>query len=326
MKKSIVVISILAVILAISLYGLSAMQNQSSEWAHPECMATVEEVAYAIEHPEEYVIIDASKSKPNESVKNAIWISFKTFRQPNGLLKGIWGYPIKPGQFDPDELQHIFRQLGVSENKTVIVLARDPTDAGVVWFALYFLGFDRVKLLPVNYTVLGKDNLTSDFKVYSPNMSEVGDFTVDKSKIRWDMYATRQDILMAMENPSIGIADLRPPAYYNGSKAKTIRGGHLMTAVNIPFYEFWEDKYMTKLKSKEELQKLLAEKFPKQVRKIITTCNTGHRASAGFIIWQLGYEWALDDASWNFHAFEGDMPASDVKIINLFEIAEAVKS
>lgn len=93
-----------------------------------------------------------------------------------------------------------------------------------------------------------------------------------------------------------------------------------MTTVNIPFYEFWEDKYMTKLKSKKELQKLLAETFLKQIRKIVTTCNTGHSVSAGFIMWQLGYEWALDDgASWNFHAF-------DIKIINLFEIVEIVKS
>ncbi|RLI83934.1 hypothetical protein DRP07_02715 [Archaeoglobales archaeon] len=139
-------------------------------------------------------------------------------------------------------------------------------------------------------------------------MSEIGDFTVDESEIRWDMYATRDEILSAMENPSVGICDVRPPDYFNGSKAKTIRGGHLMTAENIPFYSFWEDKAKTKLKSKEEIKEIVAAKFPKQVRKIITTCNTGHKASAGFLIWQLGYDWALDD----------------VKIINLFEISQKV--
>jgi len=139
LKKAL--LAILLAVVVVGVYGLATsgsvgVNPQNSEWAHPENMATIEEVKTAIDHPAEYVIIDATKHKPDKSVKRAIWISFKTFRQSNGLLKGIWGYPIKPGQFDPTELQHIFRQLGVSEGKTVIVLARDPTDAGVAWFAL----------------------------------------------------------------------------------------------------------------------------------------------------------------------------------------------
>jgi len=322
MKRALFILAIVALVAAGAYGVLAAKETNESQWAHPEVMATLDDVRRAVTHPADYVIIDASKHKPDRTVKGAIWASFKTFRQPNGLLLGIWGYPIKPGQFDPDELQHIFRQLGVSEDKTVIVLARNPTDAMVVWFALYFLGFDNVKVLPVNYTALGKAYLTSDFDIYDPSLPETGDFTVDENKIRWNMYATRDSILQAMENPSIGIADLRPPAYYNGSKAKTIRGGHLMTAVNIPYDTFWKDKDLKELKDPDEIKSILDEKFPKQVRRVITTCNTGHKATAGFIIWQLGYDWALDDASWNFHAFEGDMPASDVKIINVFACCE----
>ncbi len=323
MKRHVVVLLLILSLLTLGIYG-SLASRPTSGWAHPEAMATKEDIVKAIEHPDKYVIIDASKQKPDKSVRNAIWASFKVFRQKNGLIKGIWGYPIKPGQFDPDELQHIFRQLGVSEGKTVIVVARNPTDACVVWYVLYFLGFDNVKLFPVNYTVLESRYLTSDFKVYSPDLPETGTFTVDESKIRWDMYATRDDILLAIENPSIGICDMRPLAYYNGSKAKTIRGGHIMTAENIPSDLFWKDKEKKILKSPEEIKAMISEKFPSQVRKIITTCNTGHRASAGFFIWQVGYDWALDDASWNFHAFEGDMPASDVTIINLFAIQQKV--
>ncbi len=317
MRKALFAAVIICIIAAAGLYGALAT-GKNSGWAHPEVMATIDEVKHAMTHLEKYVIIDASKKKPDKTVKGAIWASFKVFRQKNGLLKGIWGYPIKPGQFDPEELQHIFRQLGVDEDKTVIVLARDPTDAMVVWYALYFLGFDKAKVLPVNYTVIGERYLTGSFKTYDPSWPETGKFTVDRSKIRWYMYATRDDILNAIENPSIGIADLRPPAYYNGSKAKTIRGGHIMTAVNIPYYMFWKDKYLKELKDPEEIRSMISEKFPEQVKKIITTCNTGHKASAGYLIWQVGYDWALDDASWNFHAFEGDMPASDVTIINLF--------
>ena len=320
MRRILFILAVAALVTA-GVYGVLAVKKTESQWAHPEFIATSDDLRDAVLHPDKYVIIDASKYKPDRTVRGAIWASFKVFRQPNGLLKGIWGYPIKPGQFDPEELQHIFRQLGVSEDKTVIVVARNPTDAMVVWFALYFLGFDKVKVLPVNYTAFSK-YLTSDFKVYDPSSPEIGDFTVDEKRIRWNMYATRDDILQAIENPSVGIADLRPPAYYNGSKAKTIRGGHIMTAVNIPYNTFWKDKELKELKTPDEIQSILDENFPKQVRKIITTCNTGHKAAGGFIIWQLGYDWALDDASWNFHAFEGDMPASDVKIINLFACCE----
>jgi len=317
MRKVLLVLAIL--LIAAGAYGaLAVKDNAQSGWAHPEAMATIDDVKWAVTHPKDYIIIDASKSKPVKSVKNAIWMSFKEVRQRNSpLLKGILCYPTKPGQFDPSELQHIFRQLGVSEDKTVIVVARDPCDAGVVWFALYFLGFDNVKLLPVNYTAVGEGYLTTDFDVYSPDMPETGDFTVDENKIRWHMYATVDEILLAIEDPSIEICDVRPEAYYNGSKAKTIRGGHIYTAINIPYSLFWEDKYMKKLKSKEELEALVEEKFPREkVKKIIATCNTGHKATGpGFLIWQLGYDWALDDAAWNLHAFNGAIPASNIQIL-----------
>ena len=315
-RQKVIFSAFLAVTLLLSIALVSAAEIKPEEWAHPECIASVEELKSAIGNPD-YIIIDASKTKPDKTVKGAIWISFKNLRQPNGLLKGIKCYPAKEGEFDSSELEKIFRQLGVSEGKTVIfVSSGDVTDAIVAWFALYFLGFDKAKVFPVKCTVLGDEYLAPVEKEWSSDWPETGTFKVDPTKIRWDMYATPDEVRAAMDDPSTAIVDVRPESYYKGEVSKTIRGGHLKTAINYVFSNFWEDGTKeTSLKSKTALEAEVSKILPKdKIKKVITTCNTGHKAMSGFFFWQLGYKWEIDDASWNLHAFNGAMPAEDVKV------------
>ena len=311
-KYGILLVSLLVVLAVASVHAAPVNPN---DWAHPEAMATLDEVKSAIGNAN-YVIIDASKHKPEKTVKGAIWISVASVRQASGLLKGIKGYPSDPEKdFDPSELQKIFRQLGVSKDKTVIVVSRKPVwDASVVWTALYFLGFDNVKLLPVSYVALGDEYLAPVEKEWSPDLPETGDFTVDKSKIRFEIYATREKILDAIDNDKVGIMDCRPESWYKGEIAKTVRGGHLKGAKDFPAENFWANSDQTELKSKAEIESMVKELFP-NVDTILTTCNTGHRATVGYFVWQLGYNWLYDDASWNIHAYEGDMPAEDIHVL-----------
>ncbi|HDN73436.1 MAG TPA: hypothetical protein ENG16_00245 [Archaeoglobus sp.] len=317
--------ALLLSVLVLLVTGALAAPINPNDWKHPEAMATLDELKKAIGNPD-YVIIDASKHKPSKTVKGAIWISCASVRQASGLLKGIKGYPSDPAKdFDPSELQKIFRQLGVSNGKTVIVISRKPVwDAGVVWTSLYFLGYDKVKLLPVNYTAIGEEYLGPVEKSWSPDLPETGDFTVDKSKIRYDMYATREKILGAIESGNVGIMDCRPEAWYKGEIAKSVRGGHLKGAKDVPAESFWEDSYQKELKSKSEIEKLIEEKFP-GVKKILTTCNTGHRATVGYFVWQLGYEWLYDDASWNIHAYDASMPAEDIHVLISYKDYSSLK-
>jgi len=311
-KYGILLVSLLVVLAVASVHAAPVNPN---DWAHPEAMATLDEVKNAIGNAN-YVIIDASKHKPEKTVKGAIWISVGSVRQASGLLKGIKGYPSDPEKdFDPSELQKIFRQLGVSKDKTVIVVSRKPVwDATVVWTALYFLGFDNVKLLPVSYVALGDEYLAPVEKEWSPDLPETGDFTVDKSKIRFEIYATREKILDAIDNDKVGIMDCRPESWYKGEIAKSVRGGHLKGAKDFPAENFWANSDQTELKSKAEIESMVKELFP-NVDTILTTCNTGHRATVGYFVWQLGYNWLYDDASWNIHAYEGDMPAEDIHVL-----------
>lgn len=315
MKMEKVGVLFVSLLLVLAVASVSAAEINPNDWAHPEAMATLDEVKNAIGNAN-YVIIDASKHKPEKTVKGAIWISVASVRQASGLLKGIKGYPSDPAKdFDPSELQKIFRQLGVSKDKTVIVVSRKPVwDASVVWTALYFLGFDNVKLLPVSYVALGDEYLAPVEKEWSPDLPETGDFTVDKSKIRFEIYATREKILDAIDNDKVGIMDCRPESWYKGEIAKSVRGGHLKGAKDFPAENFWANSDQTELKSKAEIESMVKELFP-NVDTILTTCNTGHRATVGYFVWQLGYNWLYDDASWNIHAYEGDMPAEDIHVL-----------
>ncbi len=313
-KYRILLVSLLVVLAAASVHAATL---NPSDWAHPEAMATPDEVKSAIGNPN-YVIIDCSKHKPEKTVKGAIWMSFAKLRDSAGILKGMGGYPVDPSKdFNPSILEKMFRQAGVNNDNTVILVAEHPPDATVAWVALHFLGFDKAKLLPVSTAVLSEDCLGPVEKEWSADAQETGDFTVDKSKIRYDMYATRDKILSAMEDPSVGICDARAADWYNGLYAKSVRGGHLKGAKNIDSNSMWTDKTYKELKSKAEIEAMFTEAFPKSsIKTILATCNTGHRASTiVYFAWQLGYDVLYDDASWNIHAYEGDMPTEDIHVL-----------
>jgi thiosulfate/3-mercaptopyruvate sulfurtransferase len=294
--------------------GLSQAFAGDMQPAHPEALVDSQ---WLQQHwqDEKVVVLDASDVKDHtyvqKTAKGAVCMSYRDLRQDSGLMKGI-SYGLEEDDFDPSNLEHIFQQAGVNADSTVVLVAQYRVDdAGMVFWALKWLGHEDVRLLPVNYLkVLPEDMLTAALRQWSECKGD-GNFQAQPD---WDWYATRDDVLKAMEDDESALWDVRPAAYFLGEKTKTIRGGTLATAKNWPFPEIWSDDAMAEIDWKCVSTKL-AEMFPgeKEDLKVITFCNSGHSAGAGFFAWQCGYEWALCDASWNVMAYDGSLPVKNLK-------------
>jgi thiosulfate/3-mercaptopyruvate sulfurtransferase len=108
--------------------------------------------------------------------------------------------------------------------------------------------------------------------------------------------------------PGVTFIDPRPPEVFRGEKDIWSRNGHIPGARNIPWQTFTEAnnaqedlKNPHKLKSLDDLRKLLAERGIKQTDDIIVTCSTGREATLQYIALKhlLGYpKVRLYEGSW----------------------------
>ena len=301
------------------LAGLAVSKASASDMrpAHPEALVDAQ---WMQEHIQDagVVVLDASDVQDDtyvpKTVKGAVCMPYRDLRQDSGLMKGI-SYGLEKKEFDPSSLEDMFQQAGVDSDATVVLVAQYRVDdAAMVFWALKWLGHKDVRLLPVNYLqALPNDMLTADIEHWSDSKAQ-GSFQVQAD---WSWYATKKDVLQAMHSSSSVLWDVRPKAYFQGHKTKTIRGGTLATAKNWPFANIWTGQSMSKVDLRCAQSKL-SDMFPCSTQKdltVISFCNSGHSAGAGFFAWQCGYDWALCDASWNVMAYDGSLP---VKNLNLY--------
>jgi thiosulfate/3-mercaptopyruvate sulfurtransferase len=299
-------------------FGLSAAAAKTGAPAHPEALVNAQ---WMQQHAQDsdVVVIDASDVKDDtyvaQSINGAVCMPYRDLRQDSGLMKGI-SYGLEKEDFDPSALEAMFRQAGVNRDSTVVLAAQYRVDdAAMVFWTLKWLGHEDVRLLPVNYLkVLPESMLTSELEQWSEHGGN-GNFAVQPD---WSWYATRNDVLDAMHSGGAALIDVRSAPYFEGKKTKTIRGGTLATAKNWPFDQAWTGQDMAEVAwdcAESSLAELLAaEDEDKADMTMITFCNSGHTAGAGFFIWQCGYEWALCDASWNVIAYDGSVPAKNLNL------------
>ena len=301
--------------LLLALFAAPTVPAQT-KLAHPEALVDAEWLRDNFNAPDT-VIIDASDHKDDtyqsKTIKSAVFVPYRDLRKPSGLMKGIV-YNLEKQAFNPDPLRQIFRKAGVNKTSTVVVVAQYRLDdAGMVFWALKWLGHDDVRLLPVNYLEVLPEQMLTDRIIRWDHNDKKGNFTPLPD---WSWYATRDDVIEAIDSPFVDIWDLRSESYFKGKKTKTIRGGTVATARNWFFMNAWKDKTASEI-DWQLVDNELSELFPNpgsadRKVKIISLCNTGHVSGAGFLAWQMGHQWALCDASWNFFAYDGELPVDNI--------------
>jgi thiosulfate/3-mercaptopyruvate sulfurtransferase len=104
-----------------------------------------------------------------------------------------------------------------------------------------------------------------------------------------------------LKSPGFAVVDARAPNYYDGSQNGATAGGpekfgHLPGAMNVPFSETTDDKFMWK--SPDELAALFSKAGVKSGETVIAYCHLGQQATATiFAARTLGFTVLLYDGS-----------------------------
>jgi thiosulfate/3-mercaptopyruvate sulfurtransferase len=217
---------------------------------------------------------------------NAVHIADLTFRGPNGFL------PVQ--YWDNAKLGDLLARAGISNNNQVLVYSNDKDVLGATMVA-YLLERFGVKDVAVldggfsGYKAAGGIT-TKEFPRYT-----IGKFMVrDNPSIR----VTLNQVKDLIGKPGVIFIDPRPPELFTGEKQIWIRNGHIPGARNIPWQTFTEAKNPQKnlqnphkLKSLDNIRKLLAERNIKPSDNIIVSCSTGREATLQYVVLKhlLGY-------------------------------------
>lgn len=239
---------------------------------------------------------------------NAVHVADNTFRGPNGVL------PVQYWQ--PDKLSETFSLAGVTNKSRVLVYSdgRDILGATMVAYLLERSGLKDISVLDGGFTAYKAANLpvTKEFPRYAPTKFVVK----DNPSLR----VTLADVRKAVAKPgSVTFIDPRPAKLFRGEENVWVRNGHIPGARNIPWPTFTEGNAATnegnfhKLKSLDEIKKLLADRNIKPSDNIVVTCSTGREATLQYAVLKhlLGYKNVrVYEGSWTEYSSQPDLPVA----------------
>ena len=206
------------------------------------------------------------------------------------------------GEFGGEELgkllskenyQQIFSKLGIIDESEVLVYGFTMPEQGFgdearVLYTFSYAGFDNVKFIDGGYKQVEKLGFN---KNYEPSTDRIDVSDVVRSEATQNKKAIYTDELLSkIGNTDVQIIDTRLEVEYNG---RVIYGenkaGHIPGAISLPFNSLVDSNGF--LKSREELEKYLADKGLDKNKLQITYCTTGVRASyVAVILEELGFK------------------------------------
>lgn len=206
------------------------------------------------------------------------------------------------GEFGGEELgkllskenyQQIFSKLGITDESEVLVYGFTMPEQGFgdearVLYTFSYAGFDNVKFIDGGYKQVEKLGFN---KNYEPSTDRIDVSDVVRSEATQNDKAIYTDELLSrIGNTDVQIIDTRLEVEYNG---RVIYGenkaGHVPGAISLPFNTLVDSNGF--LKSREELEKYVADKGLDKNKLQITYCTTGVRASyVAVILEELGFK------------------------------------
>ena len=206
------------------------------------------------------------------------------------------------GEFGGEELgkllskenyQQIFSKLGIIDESEVLVYGFTMPEQGFgdearVLYTFSYAGFDNVKFIDGGYKQVEKLGFN---KNYEPSTDRIDVSDVVRSEATQNDKAIYTDELLSkIGNTDVQIIDNRLEVEYNG---RVIYGenkaGHIPGAISLPFNSLVDSNGF--LKSREELEKYLADKGLDKNKLQVTYCTTGVRASyVAVILEELGFK------------------------------------
>ena len=206
------------------------------------------------------------------------------------------------GEFGGEELgkllskknyQQIFSKLGITDESEVLVYGFTMPEQGFgdearVLYTFSYAGFDNVKFIDGGFKQVEKLGFN---KKYVPTTDRIDVSDIVRSEATQNEKAIYTDELLSkIGNTDVQIIDTRLEVEYNG---RVIYGenkaGHIPGAISLPFNTLVDNNGF--LKSREELEKYVADKGLDKNKLQVTYCTTGVRASyVAVILEELGFK------------------------------------
>lgn len=267
-----------------------------SGYAHPEVLVDTAWVADHVHDPAVRLV------ESNEDV-----LLYETGHIP-GAVKIDWvtdlNDPVVRDYLDAERFAALLASKGIS-NATTVVLYGDKHN----WWATYafwvfkLFGHQDVRILDggrARWIAEGRE-LTREVPSYPRGVYIAP--PRDDTSIR----AFRDQVLAHFKRPDGALVDVRSPQEFSGERTHmpeypqegTLRGGHIPTAVNIPWASAVRED--STFKDADELRALYAGKGITPDRDVVTYCRIGERSSHTWFVltYLLGYPRVRNyDGSW----------------------------
>ncbi len=255
------------------------------------------------------IIVDVRKADAYKEghVPGAINVDVNTLQsKSNAILKPV------------SKVEEILGSNGIDGSKELVFYGEGREIAYLAFWMLDYLGAPNVRVLDGGIEAWKDDGgkLSTEEKKLPATMFKANP---DPSR-----YATMQQVQASLNDPNVQIVDVRTPDEYSGEDIRSLRGGHIPGAINIPYESNFQGE-STLLKPLDELDKLYASKLDKN-KTIIVHCQTGTRsANTYYILRELGYKVRNYDASWIQWGSNLSLPVQNETFYNFAKLNKSLK-
>ena len=250
---------------------------------HP-MLITTEELAGMLDRDDVVVVDVRSKMAFMASghILRAVATTWHDFSDPNSGVKGL---------LDPDigRLEKKLGALGIGRERQIVVYSNpfdNWGDEGRMYWMLKYLGHPNVRVLDGGWIKWSAEMRPFECGPANPRP------TTFKAEVDPTLVTTKAEVheIVSESHPGTVVVDARAPEEYEGAVQRGIaRSGHIPTAVNVPWNQFFNADGT--VKTTDQIREILREAGVTPDKKIISYCTGGVRSAWLYFVLKLaGYE------------------------------------
>lgn len=202
---------------------------------------------------------------------------------PPFFLRGQDGGPPPP-----DDFARRLGDLGLTPDTHIVAYDEggSPAAAGLYWVLRYYR-HPRVSVLDGGITRWRHEGRDWEYSVRIPTPGRYAIGQADP-----DLYAEREDVLAAVDDPDRIVLDVRAPAEFLGLQASAKRNGHVPGAINFEWSNALQPDAdgLPVLRPLDDVRALLTQAGVSEDKEVIVHCQSGGRSAYAFMVLDaLGY-------------------------------------